>query len=124
MLFRSPVGALADISNSGTLFAFAMVAIAVMVLRKTDPTRHRPFRTPAVYFVAPLAIVGCFYLFFSLDWYTLRLFVAWAALGLVIYFLYSRHHSHVGRGIVDVHEDDTGIPPQPVAPLPGGIDLN
>ena len=119
-----PVGALADISNSGTLFAFAMVAIAVMVLRKTDPTRHRPFRTPAVMVVAPLAIVGCLYLFFSLDWYTLRLFVAWAALGLVIYFLYSRHHSHVGRGIVDVHEDDTDIPPQPVAPLPGGIDLN
>ena len=43
-----PVGALADISNSGTLFAFAMVAIAVMVLRRTDPDRHRPFRTPAV----------------------------------------------------------------------------
>ncbi|MET0365130.1 MAG: amino acid permease, partial [Sphingobium sp.] len=51
-----PVGALADISNSGTLFAFAMVAIAVLVLRKTDPTRHRPFRTPAVWVVAPLAV--------------------------------------------------------------------
>ncbi|MFM5929447.1 MAG: amino acid permease [Novosphingobium sp.] len=114
-----PVGALADISNSGTLFAFAMVAIAVMVLRKTDPNRARPFRTPAVMITAPLAIVGCLYLFFSLDWYTLRLFVGWAVLGLVIYFFYSRHHSHVGRGSVEVHEDDDDIPPSSVPPMPG-----
>jgi APA family basic amino acid/polyamine antiporter len=119
-----PVGALADISNSGTLFAFAMVAIAVMVLRKTDPGRVRPFRTPAVMLVAPLAIVGCLYLFFSLSGYTLSLFAAWAVIGLAVYFLYSRHHSHVGRGIVDVHEDDPDAPPQPVPPLPGGIDLD
>ncbi len=114
-----PVGALADISNSGTLFAFAMVAISVMVLRKTDPSRHRPFRTPAVALVAPLAILGCLYLFFSLDRYTLSLFVGWAALGLIIYFTYSRHHSHVGRGSVEVHEDDDDIPPSSVPPLPG-----
>ena len=119
-----PVGALADISNSGTLFAFAMVAIAVMVLRRTDPSRHRPFRTPAIAVVAPLAILGCIYLFFSLSAYTLGLFVAWAVIGLAVYFLYSRSHSHVGRGIVEVHEDDPGIPPQPVAPLPGGIKLD
>jgi APA family basic amino acid/polyamine antiporter len=114
-----PVGALADISNSGTLFAFAMVAIAVMVLRRTDPGRTRPFRTPAVYIVAPVAIIGCVYLFFSLSWYTLSLFAGWAVFGLLIYFLYSRHHSHVGRGLVEVHEDDAGIPPQPVPPMPG-----
>ena len=70
-----PVGALADISNSGTLFAFAAVAIAVLVLRRTDPNRHRPFRTPAVAIVAPLAVLGSVYLFFSLSWYTLALFV-------------------------------------------------
>ena len=114
-----PVGALADISNSGTLFAFAMVAIAVLVLRKTDPSRHRPFRTPAVAFVAPLAVLGCIYLFFSLSGYTLALFAGWAVIGLVVYFTYSRHHSHLGRGHVEVHEDDAGIPPQPVPPLPG-----
>jgi APA family basic amino acid/polyamine antiporter len=119
-----PVGALADISNSGTLFAFAMVAIAVLVLRKTDPNRARPFRTPAVMLVAPLAVAGCLYLFFNLSWYTLGLFVGWAALGMVVYFTYSRSRSHVGRGHVDVHEDDAGIPPQPVPPLPGGIDIN
>jgi basic amino acid/polyamine antiporter, APA family len=114
-----PVGALADISNSGTLFAFAMVAIAVLVLRRTDPTRVRPFRTPAIMVVAPLAVLGCIYLFFSLSGYTLTLFAAWAAIGLVVYFTYSRHHSHVGRGSIEVHEDDPGIPPQPVPPLPG-----
>ncbi|MCK9544399.1 MAG: amino acid permease [Novosphingobium sp.] len=119
-----PVGALADISNSGTLFAFAMVAISVLVLRRTDPSRHRPFRTPAIFVVAPLAILGCIYLFFSLSGYTLTLFAAWAVFGLAIYFLYSRHRSHVGRGIVDVHEDDEGIPPQPVPPLPGGTRLD
>lgn len=114
-----PVGALADISNSGTLFAFAMVAAAVLVLRKTDPNRHRPFRTPAVAVVAPLAIAGCVYLFFSLSFYTLSLFFGWAILGLIVYFGYSRKRSHVGRGVVEVHEDDDGIPPQPVPPLPG-----
>jgi len=114
-----PVGALADISNSGTLFAFAMVAIAVMVLRRTDPSRHRPFRTPAIGLVAPLAILGCLYLFFSLSAYTLELFAGWAVVGLVVYFLYSRHHSHVGRGLVEVHEDDPDAPPQPVPPMPG-----
>lgn len=112
-----PVGALADISNSGTLFAFAMVAIAVMVLRKKDPNRTRPFKTPAVNIVAPIAIIGCLYLFFSLSAYTLMLFVGWAALGLVIYFLYSRKKSHVGKGLIEVHEDDADAPPQPVPPI-------
>ena len=54
-----PVGKLADYSNSGTLFAFAMVALSVLVLRRTDPDRRRPFRTPAVGIIAPLAILGC-----------------------------------------------------------------
>ncbi|MBA3055163.1 MAG: amino acid permease [Sphingomonadales bacterium] len=114
-----PVGILADISNSGTLFAFAMVALAVMILRRTDPARHRPFRTPAVALVAPLAILGCVYLFFSLSAYTLELFAGWAVLGLIVYFAYSRKHSHVGRGVVEVHEDDAETPPQPVPPMPG-----
>jgi len=113
-----PVGALADISNSGTLFAFAMVAIAVLVLRRTDPGRKRPFRTPAIMLTAPLAVLGCLYLFFSLSGYTLALFVGWAALGLIVYFAYSRSHSHVGRGLIEVHEDDADAPPQPVPPVP------
>lgn len=114
-----PVGVLADISNSGTLFAFAMVAIAVLVLRKTDPDRKRPFRTPAVAIVAPLAAAGCVYLFFSLSTETKLLFVGWAVIGLVVYYLYGYRKSHVGRGIVDVPELAADVPPGPVAPMPG-----
>ncbi len=114
-----PVGALADISNSGTLFAFALVSIAVMVLRRTDPSRKRPFRTPAVNLIAPISILGCIYLFFSLSAYTLMLFAIWAGLGLAVYFLYSRGASHVGRGSVEIHELDKETPPQPVPPVPG-----
>jgi basic amino acid/polyamine antiporter, APA family len=114
-----PVGALADISNSGTLFAFAMVSVAVMVLRRTDPGRARPFRTPAVYVIAPVSILGCLYLFFSLSFYTLMLFAGWAAVGLLIYLLYSRGRSHLGRGKVEVHEIEAETPPQPVPPVPG-----
>jgi APA family basic amino acid/polyamine antiporter len=112
-----PVGALADISNSGTLFAFAAVSIAVLVLRRTDPGRKRPFRTPAVAIVAPLATLGCLYLFFSLSAYTVTLFFTWAAVGLVVYYLYGYRKSHLGRGVVEVHETDPDVPPQPVPPI-------
>lgn len=114
-----PVGQLANISNSGTLFAFAAVSIAVMVLRRTDPNRVRPFRTPAIMLIAPLSIAGCIYLFFSLDDKSKLLFAIWAAIGLVVYFTYSRSRSHVGRGHIEVHEEDPDAPPQPVPPLPG-----
>ncbi|MDB5717364.1 MAG: basic amino acid/polyamine antiporter, family [Sphingomonas bacterium] len=114
-----PVGVLADISNSGTLFAFAMVSIAVVILRRTDPARHRPFRTPAVTVVAPLAALGCVYLFFSLSHETILLFVGWAAIGLIVYYAYSYRRSHLGRGVVDVAEDDADAPPVPVPPMPG-----
>jgi basic amino acid/polyamine antiporter, APA family len=112
-----PVGALADISNSGTLFAFAMVSVAVMILRRTDPERRRPFRTPFINIVAPISILGCLYLFFSLSFYTLSLFVIWAILGLVVYFTYSRKRSHVGLGLKEVHELDSDIPPSSVPPI-------
>jgi len=113
-----PVGLLADVSNSGTLFAFAAVSIAVLMLRKTDPSRKRPFRTPAIMVTAPLAIIGCIYLFFSLSGTTLALFFGWAVAGLIVYFAYSRSRSHVGRGLVEVHEEDPDAPPQPVPPVP------
>jgi APA family basic amino acid/polyamine antiporter len=111
-----PVGLLADISNSGTLFAFAMVAISVMVLRRTDPARPRPFRTPAVNIIAPVATSGCVYLFFSLSGYTIGLFVGWAILGFGVYFLYSRSRSHVGRGIIETLECGSNRPPLPAPP--------
>ncbi len=111
-----PVGKLADYSNSGTLFAFFMVALSVMVLRKTDPTRKRPFRTPAVFIVAPAAMLGCAYLYFSLPLVAILVLPGWGAIGLAIYFLYSRKRSYVGRGIVDV-VDDPAMQPEVAKPL-------
>src|SRR3546814_10083838 len=89
----------------------------MLVFRRTDPGRHRPFRTPAIFITAPVAIAGCIYLFFNLDHKSIILFLIWAAVGLLVYFLYSRSRSHVGRGIVEVHEDDPDAPPQPVPPI-------
>jgi APA family basic amino acid/polyamine antiporter len=119
-----PVGVLADVSNSGTLFAFAAVAVAVMVLRRTEPGRRRPFRTPAVMVTAPLAAAGCVYLFFSLSRETQLFFLAWAVVGLVVYFLYGYRKSHVARGLVEIPELEPetphiGIAPMPGAPAPG-----
>jgi len=106
-----PVGKLADYSNSGTLFAFAMVALAVMVLRKKDPERRRPFRTPAVYVVGTLAIIGCVGLYLYLPTLAKLVLIVWGAIGLLIYFGYSRSRSYVGRGIVEV-VDDPNLQPE------------
>ncbi len=109
-----PVGKLADYSNSGTLFAFLMVAVAVLILRRKDPHRHRPFRVPLVGIVAPLAIVGCIGLYLSLPLLAILVLPGWGLLGLVIYFGYGRRHSHVGRGLVEVPELDPDAPAPPV----------
>jgi APA family basic amino acid/polyamine antiporter len=101
-----PVGKLADYSNSGTLFAFAMVAVSVLVLRKTDAGRRRPFRTPVVWLVAPLAIVGCVGLYLYLPLVAILVLPGWGIIGLIVYFSYSRGRSHVGRGLTEVHEPE------------------
>ena len=107
-----PVGILADISNSGTLFAFMAVAAAVMILRKREPNRHRPFRTPMVWLICPLAIAGCLLLFLNLSMYTLALFVGWAVIGLVVYALYGYRNSDLGKGLLQP-EGGPKIEPEP-----------
>jgi APA family basic amino acid/polyamine antiporter len=101
-----PVGQLADIANAGTLYAFFMVAIAVMLLRKTNPDRPRSFRTPALIIIGPLTILGCLFLFFNLPLAAMLVLPIWSAIGLLIYLGYSRSHSHLGRGLVEVHETE------------------
>ncbi len=93
-----PVGILADISNSGTLFAFMAVSAGVLILRKKDPGRHRPFRTPMAWLVCPLAIAGCLLLFLNLSLYTLAMFFGWAILGLIVYAAYGYRNSDLARG--------------------------
>jgi APA family basic amino acid/polyamine antiporter len=90
-----PVGQLADISNSGTLAAFLVVAAGVMILRVREPNRPRTFRTPAVWVIGPLAILGCVFLFFSLSRYTQILFGSWTAFGLLIYYSYGYRKSNL-----------------------------
>ncbi|HSQ99895.1 MAG TPA: amino acid permease [Sphingomicrobium sp.] len=119
-----PVGTLADYSNAGTLFAFAAVSLGVMVLRRTDPNRVRPFRTPALFVIAPLSILGCLLLFFSLNIESKTLFTVWTVAGLILYFLYGYRHSHLARGVVEVPEvaadapGSIGVAPMPGAPVP------
>jgi APA family basic amino acid/polyamine antiporter len=88
-----PLKLLADLVNIGTLLAFVIVCASVMVLRRTAPDLHRPFRTPLVPFIPIAGMVMNLALMFSLGWENwLRLFV-WLAVGLVIYFTYGRHRS-------------------------------
>jgi APA family basic amino acid/polyamine antiporter len=94
-----PVGKLADISNSGTLFAFFVVSIAVMILRVKEKERHRPFRTPAIWFVGPVAMLGCAGLFSFLPTDAKLVFPVWGTIGLIIYFLYGYRKSHIALGL-------------------------
>jgi len=87
------IGTLADLSNIGTLFAFLLVAIAVLVLRKTQPDRQRGFRVPFVPYVPILSIVTCLILMASLTLENWIRFFVWMVIGLVVYLLYSREHS-------------------------------
>jgi APA family basic amino acid/polyamine antiporter len=92
-----PIDALLQMTNIGTLFAFAIVCIAVLIMRKKHPEAERPFRCPMVPLIPILGILFCLVLMFSLptaNWYRL---LGWLGLGLVIYFAYSRHHSVLAK---------------------------
>lgn len=101
-----PVGQLADISNGGTLFAFAMVAIAAMILRYRMPNLPRKFRAPALWVVAPATVAGCVFLFVNLPLEAMLVLPIWGAIGLIVYYGYAERHSYLGRGIIDVHEPE------------------
>jgi basic amino acid/polyamine antiporter, APA family len=93
-----PIGLLGELVSIGTLLAFAIVCAGVLVLRYTDPTRPRPFRTPLVPFVPVAGIAACVYLMSGLPVDTWARLIIWMAIGLVIYFLYGRRHSKVQLG--------------------------
>jgi APA family basic amino acid/polyamine antiporter len=113
-----PIDALLHLTNIGTLFAFVVVCGAVLIMRKTNPDAHRPFRCPLVPLVPVLGIGACLLLMLSLpadNWYRL---IGWLALGLVIYFTYGMKHSILGkelRGEIATH----GVSPagMPFPPL-------
>jgi len=84
-----------DLTNIGTLFAFILVSVGVIVLRRTDPDRPRPFRVPWVPFTPMISVVACFYLMYKLPGVTWIRFGVWLLVGLVLYFLYGAKHSRL-----------------------------
>jgi APA family basic amino acid/polyamine antiporter len=82
-----------ELTNIGTLFAFVLVAIGVLILRRTNPDRVRPFRTPLVPWVPLFAVIMCTYLMLQLPWVTWVRFAVWLAIGLLVYFMYGMRHS-------------------------------
>jgi len=105
------IGSLADLTNIGTLFAFILVCLGVIILRRKDTSRRRPFRVPMVPLFPLLGVFFCFVLMLSLPLETWGRFVVWLAIGLCIYFLYSLRHSKLRRGL------DAGITEDEPPPL-------
>jgi APA family basic amino acid/polyamine antiporter len=91
-----PLSALAELVNIGTLFAFVVVSIGVVILRRTHPDLPRSFRVPASPVVPVLAVLACGYLMLNLPVETWLRFLIWMLIGFVVYFLYGRHNSRVG----------------------------
>lgn len=84
-----------DLTSFGTLFAFVLVCIGILLLRMSSPTLTRPFKTPLPYIVCPLGALICIAMIVGLDTQTLLVAFGWMALGLVVYFLYGRQHSKI-----------------------------
>src|SRR5438094_327776 len=105
------IGSLADLTNIGTLFAFILVCLGVIILRRTDSDRPRPFRVPMSPVFPILGVVFCFVLMLSLPLETWIRFFVWLGIGLLIYFLYGTSHSKLRGGV------DTGITEDQPPPL-------
>ena len=114
-----PVGQLADIANAGTLYAFFMVGLAVMLLRRSEPDRKRSFRTPALWFVGPATMAGTLFLFLNLPSNAMLVLPVWGAIGLAIYALYGYRKSHLGKGEIEVHEPEIAT----IEPSVPGVDV-
>jgi len=86
-----------DMTSIGTLFAFILVCISVIVLRKTEPDMKREFKTPFVPFVPILGILVCLAMIFGLGWTNWLRLILWLAIGLVVYFLYGKKNSKLNN---------------------------
>lgn len=91
----TPIASLGNLTSIGTLFAFVVVCIGIVLMRKQRPDLHRPFRTPWVPLVPVLGVVVNLALMAGLGLITWTAFLIWMAIGLIIYFTYSRHRSAV-----------------------------
>ena len=91
----TPIDVVAELTNIGTLAAFVLVSAAILIMRRTQPDRPRGFRVPWVPVLPILSMLGSLLLIVSLPLVTIIRFIIWLAIGLLIYFLYSRHHSRL-----------------------------
>src|SRR5579883_1769569 len=91
----TPIDQLGKMVNIGTLLAFVIVCIAVIMLRKSDPNQPRPFRTPWVPFVPVMGILFNGYMMYKLGWINWARLIIWLVIGLVVYFTYGQKHSKV-----------------------------
>ncbi len=101
-----PMGTLEEMVNIGTLFAFVLVCVGVIVLRRTRPDLPRGFRVPLVPFVPIVAVLACGWLMLNLSVETWIRFLVWMAIGVVVYFAYGHRKSVLGRKL----KDGTAIP--------------
>jgi len=91
------INEIVELTNIGTLFAFILVCIGILILRVREPNRPRAFRTPWVPVVPILGIISCLYLMTGLPWITWVRFVLWLAVGAVVYFFYGMRRSRLNR---------------------------
>ena len=92
-----PLNVLSELVSIGTLMAFAIVCISVMVLRRTHPELNRPFKVPLVWLIPSLGAFFCVLQMVSLPWATWVRLILWTLIGIVIYFTYSRWNSHLAK---------------------------
>ncbi len=93
-----PIGEAADMTNIGTLFAFLLVCLGILVLRRTRPSHPRPFRTPFLPWVPLFGVLSCLALMAFLPALTWLRFLIWTGVGILVYFVYGLKHSRLANG--------------------------
>jgi basic amino acid/polyamine antiporter, APA family len=96
----TPIEIVAELTNIGTLSAFVLVAAAVLIMRRTQPNLRRGYRVPWVPVIPILSMIASFVLIVLLPLLTIIRFIVWLVIGLLIYFLYSRRHSHLDQEVM------------------------
>ncbi len=97
----TPIEGISKMVNIGTLLAFVLVCLAVWIMRKKEPTRHRPFKAPVIWFVAPMGIIFNLGMMLTLEWQNWARLAGWLAIGLIIYFAYGKKHSVMAKRLAE-----------------------